>query len=94
MTPAEFETCYVPVPLRWRYVEPGDVFVGGERLWTVNKINSRQVTVSCGASTGSYDIDPDELVQVLTPVPMAQAVAITREQIGMRLIARRTEQVA
>lgn len=100
MTPEEFETCWVPVPLRWRHVVTGDVLQGKEAagLYVERAMRDERgrvvVQVYSAAGVWRGDVDPDETVQVLTPVPMAQAVAITREQIGMQLIARRTDKAA
>lgn len=95
MTPEEFETAWVPVPLAWRHIGPNDVIVGKNGMpWLVLatlsgaalhvKIRRDDVTEWRG------QVDPDETVQVLTPWPMAQAVALTRDELGARLLARRT----
>jgi hypothetical protein len=90
MSPEDFETCFVPVPIRWRHVVAGDVIVGkGGLSWIVagRPLGGGVELRAIGKWTGT--VDPDDVVQVLTPVPMAQAVALTREQIGMQLIERR-----
>lgn len=91
MTPDEFETCYVPVPIRQRYITAGDVLVLGE-LWQVRGARPGWMDAAYGHRFHAADVDPDQVFEVLTPVPMAQAVALTREQIGMQLIGRRTEE--
>lgn len=106
MTPEEFETAYVPVPIRWRHIVAGDVFVGQHgALWTVVEIRTHNVSpengyphgmlgvraTNGGATRFEPSVDPDEAMHVLTPVPMAQAVALTRAELGMQLIERRDD---
>lgn len=94
MTPDELATCYVPLPLAWRYVVAGDVFVGkGGKLWTVlGAVPGVHfgVEVQNGANTFKATVDPDAQVQVLTPVHAHDAMALTREELGGRLIAARS----
>lgn len=93
MIPAD---CWTPVPLRFRHVIEGDVFVGRDgALWHVERISSSygpgvEVTVRCCAATHHADVDPDEVVHVLVPVTERDAVELTREQLGARLVQRRT----
>jgi hypothetical protein len=96
MTPEEFATCWVPVPTPWRYVVAGDTIAGrGERPWTVVSLPPG-LQIQCGADWWPRTAedrrhlpDPDDEVQVLTPVPMAQAMALTRAELGARVIERR-----
>jgi hypothetical protein len=93
MTPEEFATCWVPVPLAWRYVDRGDVIVG--RNATPLLVESHggrggQMAVHLYGWDHPFLVDPDEVVRVLTPVPMAQAMALTRTELGARVIERRT----
>lgn len=96
MTAPELADCWTPVPLRWRHAIEGDVFVGRDgALWRVDQANSFgpagiEVVVSCAAATHAADVDPDEVVHVLVPVTERDAVELTREQLGARLVDRRT----
>lgn len=88
---------YVPVPIRWRHVVPGDVFVGRDgALWLVAGISAGGVADKAtlvGPITyhaGPGEIDPDDTVTVLIPVSEAEAVELTREVLGARLVERRT----
>lgn len=87
---------WVPVPLRWRHVLPGDVFVGrDESLWLVSDNESARGGLRVRARQGgdsyfSRDVDPDDVIPVLVPTPERDAVELTREQLGARLVERRT----
>jgi hypothetical protein len=95
MTPEEFATCWVPVPLRWRHVVAGDVIAGkGGHAWLVEQVPpfyvlNRGAERYPGPDGKRHPVDPDEVVQVLTPVPMAQAMALTRAELGTQVIERR-----
>jgi hypothetical protein len=88
--------CWVPVPLRWRHVQPGDVFVGHEaQLWMVSgvgpdgaRFRADVTRAYCGPTT--YYVDPDEVIRVLVPVTERDAVQLCRDELGARLIAGRT----
>lgn len=94
MTTEELERVWVPVPLRWRHVIAGDVFVGGDRaLWTVaGAVPGKHfhVEVRRGANTFTTEIDPDDVVNVLVPVLERDAVELSMDELGARLIERRT----
>lgn len=83
---------WVPVPIRWRHVVPGDVVVFGSALWLVT------LRPKDGEVHGQRTFherhqgrpDPDDAVQVLIPVTERDAVELTREQLGARLVAGRT----
>lgn len=99
MTPDEFATAYVPLPLAWRHVQAGETFIGkGGKLWHVHESHASTgswwVCVYRGPTFHARNVDPDEQVQVLTPVPMAQAMTLTKAELGARLIAVRTEGAA
>ena len=87
---------FVPVPLRFRHVIPGDVFLGRDgSLWAVTERGPSQrtsygVVAVQGANQVAVDVDPDETVQVLVPVTERDAVELTRAQLGARLVERRT----
>ncbi len=93
MTAPELTTAWVPVPLRWRHVIAGDVIVGRDGTpWLI-------VTRGCDGSVGAMHtdddrhtsaVDPDATVQVLVPATERECVELTREQLGARLIERRT----
>jgi hypothetical protein len=75
----------------------GDVIAGrGERPWTVVSVALPGLQIQCGADWWPRTAedrrhlpDPDDEVQVLTPVPMAQAMALTRAELGAQVIERR-----
>lgn len=84
---------FVPVPLRWRHVLAGDVMVApGGALWLIAVRGRDGLTTAMrtGADQHSAPVDPDEVVQVLVPVAERDAVELTREQLGARLVERRT----
>jgi hypothetical protein len=86
---------WVPVPLRWRHVHPGDTFVGREsRLWHVTGIGPHEAEFRVDA-VNSYTpftamVDPDDTINVLVPVSERDAVELCREELGARLLAGRT----
>lgn len=87
---------WVPVHLRWRSVQPGDVFVGAKaRLWHVvgvSPTSGGQLSVAAGSRTDSVhvEVDPDDLIPVLIPVPERDAVELSSDVLGARLLERRT----
>lgn len=94
VTETELSTVWVPVPLRWRHVVAGDVIVGnGGKLWQIEQ--SHPTAAGWRLVTGpgvahAYVGDADEVVKVLVPATEADAAALTIEQLGARLIERRT----
>lgn len=97
MTPDELNDCYVPLSIRWRHVKVGDVIAGqGGRLIAVESRGGRggQMAVHLHGWDHPFLVDPDETVQVLYPVPMAQAMRLTREQLGARLLEQREDSAA
>ena len=96
-TPIDLSQAWVPVPLRWRHVIPGDVFVGRDNiLWTVTEALDPQsfsfeVVVSRIDDHFRDNVDPDDVINVLVPVTERDAVELTMEELGARLVQRRTE---
>lgn len=95
MTTEELAQVWVPVPLRWRHVIAGDVFVGKEQaLWSVKDIRSHAAHLTVYTQSGQHyypaDVDPDDVIEVLVPALERDAVELTREELGARLVARRT----
>jgi hypothetical protein len=95
MTAALPPDVWVPVPVRFRHVVAGDTFVGnGAKLWHVTKVTPDLAQLRVEAHQGDtvfrVAIDPDEVVDVLTPVPERDALELTRDALGARLIERRT----
>lgn len=88
---------WVPVPLRWRHVVAGDVFVAPDGSpWVVARREPSQgliavQVVQADDPFNSY-VDPDDVINVLVPAVERDAVELTREQLGARLIERRVEQ--
>jgi hypothetical protein len=95
VTPEELATSWVPVPLRWRHVIAGDTFVDRNgALWHVTRVGMTAdgfaaVAAQADAVTGS-PVDPDDVIPVLIPVSERDAVELTRDQLGARLVERRT----
>lgn len=87
---------WVPVSLRWRHVLAGDVFLGHNgKLWHVeetgpNPRTSYSVIAVHGAQVHKADVDPDDVIPVLIPVSERDAMQLTREHLGARLVERRT----
>lgn len=87
---------WVPVPLRWKHVLAGDVFVARDgELWQVEETGpsprtSYDVIAVRGAQVHKADVDPDAVVQVLVPVTERDALRLTRDELGARLVERRT----
>lgn len=83
---------FVPVPLRWRHVIASDVVLGRDgALWAITDVDHLGTWVAVnGLREYQSQPDPDEVVNVLVPVTERDAVELTREQLGARLIERRT----
>lgn len=88
---------WVPVSLRWRHVVAGDVFVAPDgELWLVHAAQALpdgtfRVVADRGADEYGRPVDPDDVISVLVPVSLRDAVELTREQLGARLVERRTD---
>jgi len=88
---------WVPVPLRWRHVAPGDTFEGQDKkLWHVEYIGIGSQSGLLGAVVRRANdqwngkVDPDEVVNVLVPVTERDAVELCRDELGARLADRRS----
>jgi hypothetical protein len=89
---------WVPVPLRWRHVQVGDVFFSAKTgdLWLVTAAENRadrparRVTVAHGGATHTAEVELDDIAQVLVPVIERDALRLSRDELGARLIDRRT----
>jgi hypothetical protein len=97
MTPTEQASCWAPVPLRWRHAIESDVFVAPDgSLWQIIRSEidrgSISITASCGPDQFSRSVDPDDVIPVLVPVPEREAVELTIEELGARLVERRTQE--
>lgn len=99
MTPDELALTWVPVPLRMRHVIAGDVFVSrvDGTLWHVNKskvttVGGWGLVVDQGDLVLSDHGDPDDTVDVLVPVLERDAVELTIEELGARLVSRWNEE--
>lgn len=85
---------WTPVPLRWRHVKAGDVFVADGRTWMVIAVSERPelgwlTSVASGADQfEAVEVDPDEVVSVLCPAPEANALARVRDELGGSVIDR------
>lgn len=89
---------WVPVPLRWRHVIAGDVFGGADsRLWHVTKIGPTTtggigVVVVQADTVFGDEVDPDDVINVLVPMTERDAVELSMDELGARLVERRTDQ--
>jgi len=84
---------FVPVPIRWRAVIPGDVIVAPDGvLWLITLCpkDGEVIGQRTFHERNSGRPDPDEVVQVLVPVTEADAVELCRDELGARLVAGRT----
>jgi hypothetical protein len=87
---------WVPVKLRWRHVRAGDVFFSPKTndLWMVSAAldrddrPARAIVVTHGAAVHEAEVDLDETVTVLVPVPERDALRVCRDELGARLVAR------
>jgi hypothetical protein len=100
MTAIDPATCWVPVPVRWRYVQPGDVIAGKGSpgkgsLWMVSGAGPDgerwrlDVSQSYLGITTTYG-DPDEMVSILVPVPERDARSLVLGDLATHVIGRRT----
>lgn len=89
-------TCLVAVPVGWRHARPGDTFrAPNGDLWHVEDVRpgrGGQLTVTArrGAAPYTVDVDPDERVHLLHEVAEADAITYAVQELGARLIERRT----
>lgn len=89
---------WVPVPLRWRHVRPGDVIVGTDGgLYVVRAadLDPRGMLARVEVTRDGYEIhargaDPDEPVTVLMRADERDAANLLRTELGAQLIERRT----
>lgn len=92
---------WVPVKLRVRHLSVGDVVIGktGD-LWMVAELlnhattASRYVTVRRGSDEATAEMDLDDPLKVLTRVPERDAMVLVRDELGAKLIERRSEATA
>jgi len=76
----------------------GDVFLSAKTgdLWMVAGLvdrtdrPARDVTVQRGGHSYTGEQDLDDLLQVLVPVVERDALRLTRDELGARLVDRRT----
>jgi hypothetical protein len=85
--------CWVPIPLRWRHVRPGDVVVLKDKLWEVTATDMHEqwaeAFVARGEKTHRADLDPDATVPVLVRHQEREALQTAREQLGATVVDRR-----
>ena len=83
---------WIPVPIRWRWVQPGDVVVAPDgQLWLITLCprDGEVIGQRTFHERNSGRPDPDDVVQVLVPVAERDAVELCREELGARLVGRR-----
>lgn len=94
MTAIDPATCWAPVPIRWRYVQPGDVTVAEDGCLVpivgVQSYGTLTITYWWRGDDAWHEPDPDAMVSVLVPIPERDAGALTVEQLGAVVIGRRT----
>lgn len=92
MTAPELADCWIPVPLRWRHVQPGDVIVGKDgRLHYVTESRRAGGTWSCNVhGYGLVYPMPDEVATVLMLATERDALTTVRDILGGQLTERRT----
>jgi len=97
MTAIELTTCWAPVPIRWRYAQPGDVTVAADGvllpILTLGLHPRAELGVVVTVPGYEEPIpvpDPDAMVSVLVPIPERDAQRLTVEQLGAVVIGRRT----
>lgn len=78
------EDTWAPVPMRWRLVRAGDVFLDRQgRPWVVMSTSERPGVISVSAagalSTLARDMPPDSLIQVLVPLAERASIVLLRE---------------
>lgn len=70
------------------------MFVGDAGMWLVVSVTPAsagiRAEVHCGHFPYEGDVDPDAVVEVLVPVTEREALELTREQLGARVVERRT----
>ncbi len=83
---------WVPVPVRWRHVQPGDLVLAGATPWLITHVQDDGTVVGQHTFRERHHArpDPDDVAQVLVPVTEREAVELAREQLGARLVERRT----
>lgn len=96
MTAPGLADCYVPVPIRWRHVIAGDLFLDRNgNPWHVTDANTRgrtgcRVVAVCRDLTLDRAVDPDAAVTVLMRADERDAANLLRTELGARLIERRS----
>lgn len=97
MTAIDPSTCWAPVPLRWRHVRPGDITVAEDgSLVPIVSVGYSQAGVDVdyvvpGGLDHATELDPDEMVDVLVPIPERDLMRTTAEQLGAWCIDRATD---
>lgn len=93
MTTIDPATCWVPVPVRWRYVQVLDVVVGkAAGLLYVERISfpDGQRWIHLTGYPQPFPVDSDEMVSILVPVPERDARSLLLEDLATHVIGRRT----
>lgn len=91
-------TVWAPHTVRWRHARPGDAFTGhGGQLWHIADIGGSPDAIAVRAMQGARQVpvtvDPDEPVTLLLPVDERDAIALTADLLGARIIDRREQAV-
>jgi hypothetical protein len=94
---------FAPLPVPWRTVRAEDVVMGDDgELYSVERSGwigasgpdgrptTWGLTLVCGAWRDTIPGGPDDLAHVLTRVGTVDAVTVTREALGARLLATRS----
>jgi len=92
MSPEELPSAWVPIFIAWRHVVAGDVVLGGDgALWHIAEVDESGTWIAeRGRQTYESRPDPDATIAVLVPVTERDAIELGQEQLGARLVQRRT----
>lgn len=88
---SDHDACWVPIPLRWRHVLPGDVIVGKGKLLMVQAVARKpsSILINLHGHAADFRRDPDETVSVLVPFAEREALVLLRTELGARVIERK-----
>lgn len=100
MTPDELKQTWVQVPLRWRYIQRGDLFVtpaGATWMVVAEPAWAEQLTITAIGKSGKVTpgaVDPDDFANVLMQVAHIDAITMLHSELGARLLSSREQALA